>query len=106
GVFAAATIAASLLLRPAPGRAVGRGDLSGTWKLDRERSDDPGQKFADGGGTSGHGSGGGGFRGRRGGGGFGGRHGRPAEGSGERRRVQARLRRAALITFTVSAGAP
>ena len=83
GVFAAATIAASLLLRPAPGRAVGRGDLSGTWKLDRERSDDPGQKFADGGGTSGHGSGGGGFRGRRGGGGFGGRHGRPAEGSGE-----------------------
>jgi len=76
--FAAATIAASLLLRPQPGLATGRGDLSGTWKLDRDRSDDPAEKFREGGGSSGRGSGGG-FRGRRGGGGFGGRHGRSSE---------------------------
>jgi len=78
-IFAATTIAAALLLLPHAGLAIGPGDLSGTWKLDRERSDDPTKKLREGGGPSGRGSGGGGggFRGRRGGSGFGGHHGRP-----------------------------
>ena len=76
-IFAAATIAAALLLLPHAGLASGPGDLSGIWKLDRERSDDPAQKLREGGGRRGGGSGGGGgFRGRRGGGGH---HGRPAD---------------------------
>jgi hypothetical protein len=80
GIFAAATIAATLLLFPPAGRAIGPGDLSGTWKLDRERSDDPAQKLREGRDPSRRGSGGGGgFRGRRGGGGFGGHHGRPTD---------------------------
>ncbi len=79
-IFAAATIAAALLFFPLAGLAIGPGDLSGTWKLDRERSDDPAQKVREGGGSSRRGSGGGGgFRGRRGGGGFGGHHGRPTD---------------------------
>jgi hypothetical protein len=79
-IFAAATIAASLLLLPHAGLAIGAGNLSGTWKLDRERSDDPAQKLREGGGPSQRGSGGGGgFRGRRGGGGFGGHRGRPTD---------------------------
>jgi hypothetical protein len=79
-IFAAATIAAVLLLFPHAGLAIGPGDLSGTWKLDRERSDDPAQKLREGGGRGGGGSrGGAGFRGRRGGGGFGGHHGRPTD---------------------------
>jgi hypothetical protein len=77
-IFAAATIAAALLL-PHAGLAIGPGDLSGTWKLDRERSEDPAQKLREGRGPSRRGSGGGGFRGRRDGGGFGGHHGRPTD---------------------------
>ncbi|HEX9287758.1 MAG TPA: hypothetical protein VF999_10885 [Thermoanaerobaculia bacterium] len=74
-----AAIAAVLLLLPRASPAVGAGDLSGTWKLDRERSDDPAQKFREGGGSTRRGfGGGGGFRGGRGGG-FGGRHGRPTD---------------------------
>jgi len=80
-IFAAATIA--LLLLPHTGLGTGRGDLSGTWKLDRERSDDPAQKLREGGGPSRGSGGGGGSRGRRGGGGFGGHHGRPTGESGE-----------------------
>ena len=80
-IFAAATIAATLLSLPRAGLAKGPGDLSGTWKLDRDRSDDPAQKLREGGGSrQGSGGGGGGFRGRRGGGGFGGHRGRPADG--------------------------
>jgi hypothetical protein len=72
-------IAAVLLLLPRASPAFGAGDLSGTWKLDRERSDDPAQKFREGGGPSRRG---GGFRGGRGGG-FGGRRGRsPDDGEG------------------------
>jgi hypothetical protein len=79
-IFAAAAIAAAFLLLPCAGLGTGLGDLSGTWKLDRERSDDPAQKLREGGGSSRRGSGGGGgFRGRRGGGGFGGHHGRPTD---------------------------
>ncbi|HEX9304171.1 MAG TPA: hypothetical protein VGA31_06945 [Thermoanaerobaculia bacterium] len=79
-IFAAATIAATLLSFPQTGLAVGPGDLSGTWKLDRDRSDDPAEKLREGGGSSRRGSGGGGgFRGRRGGGGFGGHHGRSTD---------------------------
>jgi hypothetical protein len=81
-IFAAATIAATLLFLflPYAGLAIGPGDLSGNWKLDRERSDDPAQKLRESGGSSQRGSGGGGgSRGRRGGGGFGGHRGRPAD---------------------------
>jgi len=87
-IFAAATIAATLLSLPHAGLASGRGDLSGTWKLDRERSDDPAQKLREGGGPSRRGSGGGGgSRGRRGGGSFGGHHGRPTDEGGENGRA-------------------
>jgi hypothetical protein len=72
-------IAAVLLLLPRASSALSAGNLSGTWKLDFERSDDPAQKLREGGGPSRRGfGGGGGFRGGRGGG-FGGRRGRPPD---------------------------
>ena len=66
-------------------RASGPGNLSGTWKLNHELSDDPREKMREaresGGGTGR----GGGFRGHRGGGGARGFHGRRPEGEAESR---------------------
>lgn len=63
--------------------AAGPGNLSGTWKLNRELSDDPREKMREARESGGGGSRGGGFRGHRGGGGGGGFHGRHREGNAE-----------------------
>ena len=66
------------------GLAAGPGDLSGTWSLNRELSDDPREKMREARESGGGGPGrGGGFRGHRRGGGAGGLRGRRRDGDAE-----------------------
>lgn len=74
-VFAVAFF--GVLSRPARAEGDRRGNLTGTWGLNHDLSDDP-QRVREGGARGGGRGGRGGFGGRRGGG-FGGRRGRPEE---------------------------